>query len=169
MSDGRGTEKGRRERKREREKERARERARGKDRVGTGHSAASSRSMRTYSCTCTHRAHIIPYTHAIHFLICSLSPTIYLPPPLKPPFNPPSRCPPPPPPLARYKIHNCDVLFREDCDDVQLIDVIEGNRKYIKVVYVYNKIDQICLEDVDRLARKPNSVVIGVHMGLNLE
>jgi ribosome-interacting GTPase 1 len=61
------------------------------------------------------------------------------------------------------------VLFREDCDDIALIDVIEGNRKYIKVVYVYNKIDQICLEDVDRLARMPHSVVIGVHMGLNLE
>ena len=156
---------------RERERERKREREREREakivwelvilpppRVVCAHTLSLARTVRI-----SYRIHT-PYT-----LICSLSPTIYLPPPLKPPFNPPSRCPPPPPPLARYKIHNCDVLFREDCDDVQLIDVIEGNRKYIKVVYVYNKIDQICLEDVDRLARKPNSVVIGVHMGLNLE
>ncbi len=31
-----------------------------------------------------------------------------------------------------YKIHNAEVLFREDCDADDLIDVIEGNRRYIK-------------------------------------
>ena len=31
-----------------------------------------------------------------------------------------------------YKIHNAEVLFREDCDMDDLIDVIEGNRRYIK-------------------------------------
>jgi hypothetical protein len=29
---------------------------------------------------------------------------------------------------AEYKIHNCDIIFREDCTADQLIDVIEGNR-----------------------------------------
>ncbi|XP_064234314.1 developmentally-regulated GTP-binding protein 2-like isoform X2 [Aotus nancymaae] len=34
---------------------------------------------------------------------------------------------------------------------------------------VYNKIDQISMEEVDRLARKPNSVVISCGMKLNLD
>ncbi|KAF6093435.1 developmentally regulated GTP binding protein 2 [Phyllostomus discolor] len=36
-------------------------------------------------------------------------------------------------------------------------------------LYVYNKIDQISMEEVDRLARKPNSVVISCGMKLNLD
>ena len=61
--------------------------------------------------------------------------------------------------------HNLHVIlpplrFREDCNADQLIDVIEGNRKYLPCLYVYNKIDQIPLEEVDRLARQPHSVVI---------
>jgi ribosome-interacting GTPase 1 len=30
-----------------------------------------------------------------------------------------------------------------------LIDVIEGNRRYIKCLYVYNKIDVCSIEEVD--------------------
>ena len=33
---------------------------------------------------------------------------------------------------AEYKIHNCDIIFREDCTADQLIDVIEGNRSVIR-------------------------------------
>jgi ribosome-interacting GTPase 1 len=44
------------------------------------------------------------------------------------------------------------------------IDVIEGNRKYIKCVYVYNKIDVVGIDDVDNLARQPNSLVISCNM-----
>lgn len=44
------------------------------------------------------------------------------------------------------------------------IDVIEGNRKYIKCVYVYNKIDVVGIDDVDRLARQPNSIVISCNL-----
>lgn len=45
-----------------------------------------------------------------------------------------------------------------------LIDVIEGNRKYMKCVYVYNKIDVIGIDDVDKLARQPSSVVISCNL-----
>ena len=31
---------------------------------------------------------------------------------------------------------------------------IQGNRKYVKCLYVYNKIDVISLEEVDELARR---------------
>ncbi|KAG5390800.1 hypothetical protein IGI04_032341 [Brassica rapa subsp. trilocularis] len=50
------------------------------------------------------------------------------------------------------------VLFRENATVDDFIDVIEGNRKYIKCVYVYNKID-VGIDDVDRLARQPNSIL----------
>lgn len=53
------------------------------------------------------------------------------------------------------------MLFREDARE---IDVIEGNRKYIKCVYVYNKIDVVGIDDVDHLARQPNSIVISCNL-----
>ncbi|KAG0493074.1 hypothetical protein HPP92_006472 [Vanilla planifolia] len=61
------------------------------------------------------------------------------------------------------------ILFREDATVDDLIDVIEGNRKYMKCIYVYNKIDVIGIDDVDRLARQPNSVVISCNLQLNLD
>jgi uncharacterized protein len=36
-------------------------------------------------------------------------------------------------------------------------------------MYVYNKIDTITIEEVDKLAREPHSVVISVHAKLNLD
>jgi ribosome-interacting GTPase 1 len=71
--------------------------------------------------------------------------------------------------LSGYRIHNAEVLFREDCGVDQLIDVIEGNRKYIPCVYVYNKIDTLSIEEVDEVARWPHSVAISVYLDLNLD
>ncbi|XP_036693548.1 developmentally-regulated GTP-binding protein 2 isoform X2 [Balaenoptera musculus] len=71
--------------------------------------------------------------------------------------------------LHEYKIFNAEVLFREDCSPDEFIDVIMGNRVYMPCLYVYNKIDQISMEEVDRLARKPDSVVISCGMKLNLD
>ncbi|XP_020670277.3 developmentally-regulated GTP-binding protein 2 isoform X1 [Pogona vitticeps] len=71
--------------------------------------------------------------------------------------------------LHEYKIFNAEVLFREDCSPDEFIDVIVGNRVYMPCLYVYNKIDQISMEEVDRLARKPHSVVISCGMKLNLD
>lgn len=34
--------------------------------------------------------------------------------------------------IQEYKIHNAEVLFKEDCDMDDLIDVIEGNRRYTR-------------------------------------
>ena len=41
----------------------------------------------------------------------------------------------------------------------ELIDVIVGNRVYLPCLYCYNKIDLVSLEECDRLARIPHSVV----------
>lgn len=66
-------------------------------------------------------------------------------------------------------IFNAEVLFREDCSADDLIDVICKNRAYIPCLYVYNKIDQISLEEVDKLAHQSHSVVVSCNMKLNLD
>ncbi|KAJ3120306.1 Developmentally-regulated GTP-binding protein 2 [Nowakowskiella sp. JEL0407] len=71
--------------------------------------------------------------------------------------------------LHDYKIHNAEVLIREDATVDQFIDVVLGNRKYIKCLYCYNKIDQISIEEVDRLAREPNTVVVSCESDLNID
>ena len=70
--------------------------------------------------------------------------------------------------LHSYRIHHCEVLFREDATIDDFIDVLENNRKYIRCLYVYNKIDTLSIEEVDELARKPNSIVISIYMDLNI-
>lgn len=50
--------------------------------------------------------------------------------------------------------------MREDITVDEFIDVVLGNRKYIKCLYVYNKIDSITLEELDKLAHEPNTLVI---------
>ena len=69
----------------------------------------------------------------------------------------------------RYKIHHAAVLFRDDHDGDELIDVIEGNRKYVRCLYAYNKVDTVPIEEIDRLARLPNSTVMSCHMNLHLD
>ena len=47
--------------------------------------------------------------------------------------------------------------FRGDYSIDQFIDIVVGNRIYMPCLYVFNKIDQISLEEVDRIARTKNS------------
>lgn len=56
--------------------------------------------------------------------------------------------------LHEYKMHNVHVTFHGDYDVDELIDVIEGNRKYIKCLYVYNKIDTVSIEEVDEVSQE---------------
>ncbi|KAH9982720.1 developmentally regulated GTP-binding protein [Lactifluus volemus] len=70
--------------------------------------------------------------------------------------------------LASYKLHNCDVMIREDITTDEFIDVLIGTRKYIPCLYVYNKIDAISLETMDRLAHEDHTAVISCEMDLNL-
>lgn len=62
--------------------------------------------------------------------------------------------------LHSFKIFNAEVLFREDSTIDEFIDVVTANRVYLPCIYVYNKIDQISIEEVNRLAHLPHSVVV---------
>lgn len=73
--------------------------------------------------------------------------------------------------LKDYRIHNADVLVRDEHATVEdFIDVVnERYISYIPCLYVYNKADAVLLEEVDRLAREPNTCVILCEMGLGLD
>eukprot|EP00818_Percolomonas_sp_WS_P007658 CAMPEP_0117450108 /NCGR_PEP_ID=MMETSP0759-20121206/8294_1 /TAXON_ID=63605 /ORGANISM="Percolomonas cosmopolitus, Strain WS" /LENGTH=367 /DNA_ID=CAMNT_0005242611 /DNA_START=64 /DNA_END=1167 /DNA_ORIENTATION=- len=71
--------------------------------------------------------------------------------------------------LKQHKIFNADIVFHQDISIDQFIDEVEGNRQYIRCLYVYNKIDTTSIEEVDRLAREPHSVVISCEWKLNLD
>ncbi|KHJ35938.1 putative gtp-binding protein [Erysiphe necator] len=72
--------------------------------------------------------------------------------------------------LRDYKILNCEVLVRDENITVDdFIDVImKDHRKYIKCLYVYNKIDSISLDFLDQLAREPNTVVMSCELDLGV-
>ena len=61
-------------------------------------------------------------------------------------------------PVQEYKIHNAEVLFREDASVDDLIDVIEGNRKYTRCLYVYNKVRFTAA--LERLASQPSVCLV---------
>lgn len=73
--------------------------------------------------------------------------------------------------LKDYKIHNADVLVKDENVTVDdFIDIINDQHiSYIKCLYVYNKIDAVSLEETDRLAREPNTVVISCELQLGIE
>eukprot|EP01013_Petalomonas_cantuscygni_P009617 TRINITY_DN22485_c0_g1_i1.p2 TRINITY_DN22485_c0_g1~~TRINITY_DN22485_c0_g1_i1.p2 ORF type:complete len:397 (+),score=79.26 TRINITY_DN22485_c0_g1_i1:78-1268(+) len=71
--------------------------------------------------------------------------------------------------LHDYKIFNADVVIREDITVDQFIDVIEGNRQYMRCLYVYNKIDLSSMEHIAAFAARPHSVVISGVLEWNLE
>ncbi|KAL6160348.1 Ribosome-interacting GTPase 2 [Exserohilum turcicum] len=73
--------------------------------------------------------------------------------------------------LKDYKILNCEVLVRDENATVDdFIDTImKDHRKYIKCLYVYNKIDSIGLPHLDELAREPNTVVMSCELDLGIQ
>ena len=68
-----------------------------------------------------------------------------------------------------YKITSADVFCKCDATIDQLIDVIEGNRRYIPAIYVLNKIDQLTIEELDIIDQLPHHVPICAAHEWNLE
>ncbi|MBI2657880.1 GTP-binding protein [Candidatus Woesearchaeota archaeon] len=53
--------------------------------------------------------------------------------------------------LKEFRLENSSVVVREDITDDQLIDVIEGNKKYVPGITVLNKIDMVDKEELERI------------------
>jgi len=62
--------------------------------------------------------------------------------------------------LKEYRIHNCDITFKQDSSMDDLIDIVEGNRIYVPCIYVLNKIDAISIQELDLLDKVPHYVPI---------
>jgi len=71
--------------------------------------------------------------------------------------------------LKEFKISCAEVILREDVTVDQFIDVIEGNRSYMPILYVFNKIDSITIEELDILDQMPNYVPISSRDKWNTE
>ncbi|MCS3901630.1 OBG GTPase family GTP-binding protein [Methanococcus voltae] len=74
--------------------------------------------------------------------------------------------------LGEYKIHNADIVIRDDVDADQLIDSVMGNRSYIPTLVIINKIDLADQESLDimesEVHERPHVFVSG-HKEINLE
>ena len=46
---------------------------------------------------------------------------------------------------------------------------VQGNRRYVKCLYVFNKIDVCSMEEVDAIARQPDSIPLSCTQRLNLD
>ncbi len=53
--------------------------------------------------------------------------------------------------LNEFRLQNSSIVIREDITDDQLIDVIEGNKKYVPGITVLNKIDMVDKEELERV------------------
>ncbi len=69
--------------------------------------------------------------------------------------------------LREFRIHNADVILREDISVDQLVDVLAGNRRYIPSMVVVNKID--LAQDLDETIMKNGWMTVSAEKGLNLE
>ncbi|KAN0087095.1 P-loop containing nucleoside triphosphate hydrolase protein [Elaphomyces granulatus] len=73
--------------------------------------------------------------------------------------------------LREYKMLNCEVLVRDENATVDdFIDVImKDHRKYIRCLYVYNKIDSVSLDFLDKLAHEPHTCVMSCELDLGVQ
>lgn len=94
------------------------------------------------------------------------------------------RCPPRSPQLRRHDPRRCkfncgtqdyhlirELSLRKQIDTDEFIDVLLGTRKYVPCLYVFNKIDAVSLEEVERLSQENEgkNVMISCEMDLGLD
>ncbi|MBU0756469.1 MAG: GTP-binding protein [Nanoarchaeota archaeon] len=72
--------------------------------------------------------------------------------------------------LNEFKVINADILIRSKIDEDQLIDVIEGNKKYVPSVVVMNKIDTASPELITKTKERfPDAIFISAEKEIGLE
>ena len=72
--------------------------------------------------------------------------------------------------LKEFRLDNSSIVVREDINDDQLIDVIEGNKKYIPAITVLNMIDMVSAKELERIKSitKPD-ICISAEKRINTE
>jgi len=72
--------------------------------------------------------------------------------------------------LSEYRINNAQIsIHQPEATIDQLIDVLEGNRVYVPMIKVLNKVDGISIEELDLLYKIPDSVPISSKEWLNID
>lgn len=71
--------------------------------------------------------------------------------------------------LKEFRIHNADVVIRDDITIDQLIDVVEANKIYIPSLVVLNKIDMVPEKKLEELKKnlKPD-ICVSAEMKINI-
>ena len=73
--------------------------------------------------------------------------------------------------LHVYGVHNCRVIIRQDFTDEQLIDVLVGNRTYVRSLAVLNKVDLVNQGFINEIQDgvKTKFLPISADMDMNIE
>ncbi|MFH1133705.1 MAG: GTP-binding protein [Nanoarchaeota archaeon] len=72
--------------------------------------------------------------------------------------------------LRELRLMNADVLIRDDVDADQVIDAVEGNKRYLPAVIAINKIDTATPEEFAAVAKAiPGSIPISAEQGVNID
>ena len=72
--------------------------------------------------------------------------------------------------LKEFRLENSSIVIREDITDDQLIDVIEGNKRYVPGITVLNKIDMVDEKELEKIKNevKPD-ICISAENRINTE
>ncbi|KAI4154968.1 MAG: hypothetical protein LQ340_001316 [Diploschistes diacapsis] len=75
--------------------------------------------------------------------------------------------------LRDYKMLNCEVLVRDEYAPQATVDdfidvIMKDHRKYIKCLYVYNKVDSVSLPFLTTLAREPFTAIMSCELDLGI-
>ena len=73
--------------------------------------------------------------------------------------------------LREYGIHSAFVTIREDLSIDELIDALEGNRKYVKSFVVINKVDLLSKEEIEDIKKsiEDDYIFISAQHNINLD
>ncbi len=71
--------------------------------------------------------------------------------------------------LNEYRIHSAEVLIRQKITIEQLIDAINGNRKYIPAIVAINKIDLASREYLEAIKLPEDAILISAEKEIGLE
>lgn len=71
--------------------------------------------------------------------------------------------------MKEYKCINADIMFNCDADLDDVIDVLEGNRRYVPCIYILNKVDAVSMEELAILDQIPHFVPISAMLEWNFE